>query len=270
MRIAQGIQRTRCMEFVDKVAVVTGGGRGIGRAAALTFAREGAAVAVVDRNGQLADEVAAEISGISRGLAIMADVSKAGDIDAFASVITESLGGIDFLFANAGAPQPAGALLDVSPETWDQQIAVNLSSVYLSARSCLPSMISRGGGSIIATSSDCAVRTCAEAASYVAAKHGVIGLVRSIAVDYGPVGVRANVVVPGVTETPGYYEWNSAGEKTPDSQARRAIAISPLGRLGQPKDLAEVVVFLCSTKASFITGATVMVDGGMTLTYAVD
>jgi NAD(P)-dependent dehydrogenase (short-subunit alcohol dehydrogenase family) len=257
-------------DLSGRVAVVTGGARGIGRSTALALARDGASVVILDRLASAAEAVVAEI--VDRGgagLACEADVSSEAAVNAAVGSAVEAFGRIDILFANA-AVVSFGPILEVAPEAWDRQLGVNLRGVYLCVRACLPEMIKGGGGVVVATSSDCAVRTCANLASYVTAKHGVIGLIRSVAVDYGAEGIRANVVVPGVTETPGYYDWNSQGSRTPEEQHRRAVEISPLGRVGQPEDLAEVVAFVCSDRASFVTGATIMVDGGMTLTYSVD
>ena len=149
-------------------------------------------------------------------------------------------------------------------------IGVNLRGPFLLARASLPHLIAAGRGAFIATSSDCAIRTCAQSVGYVASKHALIGLVRSIAVDFGPQGVRANVVVPGVTDTPGLHGWYSVEGHDPEVGIAKAAALSPLGRVGLPADLAETVAFLASDRASFITGATIVVDGGMTVTYGAD
>ena len=149
-------------------------------------------------------------------------------------------------------------------------MAVNLRGVYLLARRALPEMRRAGGGSFVATCSDCAVRTCNVAAAYVAAKAGLIGLVRSIAVDFGQFGIRANLVTPGVTDTPGLRRLYTVGDRTPEEGISRAAALSPLGRVGTPRDLADAVAFLMSDRAQFITGANLMVDGGMTVTYRAD
>ena len=198
------------------------------------------------------------------------DVSREEDCLAFARRAEEEFGGIDFLFANAALMYPWGNLLTTSPEEWDRMLATNLRGAFLSARACVPSMIRRGGGVVIAVSSDCAVRACGHNVAYNASKHGVIGLVRSIAVDFGASGIRANVVVPGVIETPGLHTAYSVPGLTPESGMAKAAAISCLGRVGQPREVAEVSTFLCSSRASFVTGATIMVDGGMTVTYGAD
>lgn len=257
-------------EFAGKAALVTGGGSGIGRAAVEAFADRGAAVAVADWNGDAAEDVAAAIR--RRGghaVAVAGDVSDADDAARMARRTAEEFGRVDFLFANAGIHE-FGTVTSTSIEAWDAIVAVNLRGAFLTSRSCLPFMVEGGGGVIVITSSDCAVRTSTEAAAYTAAKHGVIGLARSIAVDFGPQGVRANAVVPGVTDTPGLAAWYSVGDRTLEAGKAKAAELSPLGRVGSAREVAEAVVFLCSDRASFITGATIPVEGGMTVTYAAD
>jgi NAD(P)-dependent dehydrogenase (short-subunit alcohol dehydrogenase family) len=150
---------------------------------------------------------------------------------------------------------------------WDQTLVVNLTGVYLCARACIPHMAARGGGVIVATSSDCAIRTCLNSAAYVASKAGLIGLVRALPVDHGSQKIRANVNIPGVTDTAGLRGiYESAGRRAQEGLDLSA-RLSPLGRVGQVKDIASAVAFLCSDDASFITGSELFVDGGMTVTY---
>ena len=257
-------------ELSGGVALVTGGGSGIGRATAHAFAEQGAIVVVVDRNGDSAKTVAKEVreSG-TQALAVTADVSVEDDCNRMATETAAAFGRIDYLFANAGIHE-FGTVLSTPIEVWDKIVAVNLRGPYLSARACLPHMQIAGGGVVVITSSDCAIRTSPEAAAYTVAKHGVIGLARSIAVDFGNLGIRANVVVPGVTDTPGLTSWYSVGDRNPASSMAQAAMLSPLQRVGQPEEVAQVVTFLCSQRASFITGATILVEGGMTVTYGAD
>lgn len=257
-------------ELQDRVALVTGGGSGIGRASALAMAAQGAGLVVVDRDLDAAAAVAAEVdpSG-ARVLPLDADVA---DPEALARVVeagVERFGRIDAVHANA-AVQWFGDALECTMEEWERTLAVNLTGVLHLARAVIPEFRRVGGGALIATCSDCAIRTCNTAMAYTVAKTGLIGLIRSIAVDFGPDGVRANLVTPGVTDTPGLRRLYSLGGSDPEDGIARAAALSPLGRIGTPDDLGEVVAFLASDRARFITGENVMVDGGMTVTYGAD
>jgi len=257
-------------EFRERVAVVTGGGSGIGRATAEVFARGGAHVAIADRDEATGEAVADAIRAAGgSAVAIRTDVADEAEVEALAAAVRERFGRIDFLFANA-AVHKFGTVTSTPPDEWDWMLGVNVRGAYLCARAVLPDMIRGGGGVIVATSSDCAIRTCSESAAYVVSKQAVIGLIRSIAVDYGQYGIRANVVVPGVTDTPGLRKaYATEGHDIAGGLAKAAV-LSPLGRVGQPEDVARAVAFLCSDRATFMTGATIMVDGGMTVTYGAD
>ncbi len=252
----------------DRVAIVTGAASGIGRAAALALGRDGATVAVVDRSGDgAASTVAALANGRAR--AVVADCGEESDIVRVVEETVAAYGRLDVVYANA-ATQWFGTAEECTPAQWDATFAVNLRGVWLLAREALPRMAGSGGGVFLATSSDCAIRTSPRAAAYTAAKAGLNGLVRSIAVDFGPRGIRANVVTPGVTDTPGLRRLYSEGGRSAEDGIGRAAALSPLGRIGRPEDLGDVVAFLASDGARFITGANIMVDGGMTVTYGAD
>jgi NAD(P)-dependent dehydrogenase (short-subunit alcohol dehydrogenase family) len=259
------------MELAGKVAIVTGGGSGIGRATSEAFATLGASVVVVDREGDRAAEVAEAISRDGHpSISVAADVAKEEDCERFSQRALQQFGQIDILFANAGVAGFGGDLLTVTLDQWDTMLSINLRGAFLSVRACLAEMVRAGSGVICVTSSDCAIRTCYKSAAYNISKHGTIGLARSIAVDFGHLGVRANAVIPGVTETDGLRKWYSVDGQTVEGGMANAAALSPLGRVAQPEDVADVVTFLCSDRARFITGATIVVDGGMTVTYGAD
>jgi NAD(P)-dependent dehydrogenase (short-subunit alcohol dehydrogenase family) len=258
------------MEFAGRVIGITGGASGIGRAAADCFAERGASVALLDRDASGAERAAAELTAAgASALGLGVDVAREDQVTGALERVVEQYGRVDFLFANAGVHR-FGSVLTTPPDAWDELMDVNVRGAYLAARAALPAMLRQGAGVIVATSSDCAVRTCADSAAYVTSKHALIGLMRSIAVDFGARGIRANVVVPGVTETPGLHRWYSAEGHDPATGIAKAAAISPLGRIGQAREVAEAVAFLCSDRASFMTGAVLTVDGGMTVTYGAD
>jgi NAD(P)-dependent dehydrogenase (short-subunit alcohol dehydrogenase family) len=256
------------MKFDGKVAVVTGS-RGMGRAIAATLASRGAAVGVADRVEEFAEAAVrdARESG-GRAAAVVADVSRPDDVSRIVDRAVSEFGGVDFLIATAAIQFfDVGTVVETTPEQWDQTLAVNLTGVYLCARACIPHMAARGGGVIVATSSDCAIRTCLHSAAYVASKAGLIGLVRALAVDHGKQGIRANVIIPGVTDTAGLRGAYESGGRSAEEGLALSAGLSPLGRVGQVSDIASAVAFLCSEGAAFITGSELFVDGGMTVTY---
>lgn len=225
---------------------------------------------VVDRDFEAADVVARSIADKGgSAFPVVADVSNEADSERMASTAVERLGRIDFLFANA-AVHGVGTVSSTTVEDWDEVIAVNLRGPFLSSRFCLPHMIDSGGGVIVITSSDSTVTTGRSEPAYASSKFGVIGLVRSIAIDFGADGIRANAIVPGVTDTPGLRQVFSAVGESAEEAIKRAASLSPLGRIGAADEVAEAVVFLCSNRASLFTGATIVVDGGMTITYGGD
>jgi NAD(P)-dependent dehydrogenase (short-subunit alcohol dehydrogenase family) len=256
-------------ELAGRVALVTGAARGIGRAVAELLARRGAAVGLLDVDGPGAEAVAASTrANGGTAVAVMGDVSEAGSVGGAIADVTEQLGPIDTLVV-CHTLMPCGSVLDTDPERWDRMFAVNVRGTFLCARGVLPGMLEAGRGVIVGMSSECVVRACRDAAAYVATKAAVAALIRSLAVDHGPAGVRACTVTPGVTHTPGLEEAYSQGRAL-EASLQRAAAQSPLGRIGTPSDVAEAVAFLCSERASFINGAELLVDGGMTLSYGGD
>ena len=232
-----------------KRAIVTGGGSGIGRATCRRFAAEGAAVVVADLLGERAEEVAAEIGGT----AVRADVTVAADV----ARMVDAAGRIDVLVNNAGGGF-ADDLLEISEEEWDTDLAVNLKSAFLCSKAVLPGMIEQGSGVILNISSVNGMAFFANE-PYSAAKAGLISLTRSMAVRYGKHGIRAVAIAPGTIRTP---LWQERVDKAP-AIFDRLIRWYPLGRVGEPEDVANAAAFLASDDAAWITGEILRVDGGL-------
>jgi NAD(P)-dependent dehydrogenase (short-subunit alcohol dehydrogenase family) len=249
--------------------VITGAARGIGAATARLLSERGAPVALLDRDEPgIAREAAAIADRGGSVLALPADVARHDAVNGAFAQVVETYGGIDILIVNHTV-HACGPVTGTEPFEWDLTLATNVGGAYLCARAALPSMIARGGGVIVGLGSDCVIRSCRDAAAYVASKAAVAALMRSIAVDYASRGVRANTVTPGATDTPGLREAFSNGRDIEASLARAAVQ-SPLERLGAPEEVAELIAFVCSDRARFITGAELVVDGGMTIGYGAD
>lgn len=250
------------MRFKEKVAVVTGGGAGMGRAAALAFAREGAAVTVVDNLAERGQAVLEEIKKQEgRAIFVQADVSKAADCQRIAEETVAAFGAIHILFNNAGI-QTYGTVVDTDEETWDRTLGVNLKSIYLVSKYCVPQIIKAGGGAVINNASIQAHACLPNSSAYVASKGGVLALTRTMALDFAKDKVRVNAILPGSIQTP-MLEFAAAQEAQPDKAFEEWGKLYPLGRIGQPEEVANMVLFLASDEASFITGAPFYVDGGI-------
>lgn len=242
-----------------KVALVTGGASGIGRATALQFAQEGAAVVVADLNAAAGEALVSEIvRGGGQALFISVDVCDEASVKSMVNKTVERFGGLDCAFNNAGIPDGASSLLTSTQSNWDGVMAVNLEGVWHCMRAELDHMLSVGKGAIVNNSSRSGLVGIPSDGVYGAAKHAVIGLTKAAAVEFASRGIRVNAVCPGLVETA--LTLTRFGENL---QSRAAIA-NPLGRMAQPQEIAEAVVWLCSDAASFVVGVALPVDGGST------
>jgi NAD(P)-dependent dehydrogenase (short-subunit alcohol dehydrogenase family) len=241
----------------DKVALITGGGSGMGRASCRLFAREGARVAVVDRVVGAGEETASLIRDDGgEAFFVEADVADAAAVERMVATTVETSGRLDVLFNNAGVEGPSVDLLGYGEDDWARVIAVNLTAVYRAMRAAIPHMIAQGGGVILSTASVAGLVGLARSSGYSAAKAGVIGLTRTVALEYGPQGIRANCICPGFVATPMLDRVLGGRE---ESVLHR---LAPLRRVGTPDDIAAAALFLASDEASYVTGVPFMVDGG--------
>ena len=252
-------------KLAGKTAVVTGAGSGIGRAAAVLFAREGAAVAVVDLNAEAAKDTAGEIAAAGgTALPVVANVADRLQVTSAFEQIRNEYRRVDVLYNNAGV-NSAGSVIDATEDDWDRSFAVNAKGTFLCSQAAAPGMVAAGGGSIINQGSVAALAGIANFASYCAAKGAVVALTRSMSVDLAPRGVRVNVICPGTVYTP-LMEPMLRARGGGDMAAGLALTVAkyPIGRLGTPEEIAAVALFLASDDSSFMTGSVVTADGGMT------
>jgi 3-oxoacyl-[acyl-carrier protein] reductase len=250
------------MKLQDRVAIVTGGGSGIGRAAALFFAREGCRVAVVDLREDAAKATAEAIEQAGgHALALRADVSLSRDNEAAVAAAVARWGRLDVFYANAGVPQAPTPVEDVDEATFDRILAVNVKGVFLGAKHAAPVMKRQRAGVILATASTSAIRPRPGVQSYSASKGAVVALTKSLALELAPFGVRVVAIAPVATETPMLPRF-SGKERVDEDLLRKYLPTIPLGRLNAPEDVARTALFLASDDAAMITGACIEVDGG--------
>jgi NAD(P)-dependent dehydrogenase (short-subunit alcohol dehydrogenase family) len=245
--------------FEGKTAFITGAASGIGRATAVAFAVEGARVVVTDRveaalreTGESVKEIGGEV------LAIACDVSKPEEIEAAVARAVNTFGRIDCAFNNAGVENKATPLHEIELEEWDRILGINLRGTFVCMKHEIAQMLRQGGGVVVNTSSGAGIRGVAGGASYAASKHAMIGMTKSAALDYAKRNIRVNCILPGNIATP-------MMDRFTDGDIQKAIDLEPVGRLGKPEEIAEAVLWMCSDLGGFVTGASVVVDGGWSL-----
>ncbi|HTR60081.1 MAG TPA: glucose 1-dehydrogenase [Candidatus Binataceae bacterium] len=250
------------MRLKNKVAIITGAGSGQGRAAAMIFSREGAKVVVSDWKPELGDETVTLVKRAGgEAIFVRTDVSESADVQNLIRSTVSTFGRIDIIYNNAGvgfsSPLSMSDVINTPEADWDRVIAINLRSMYLTAKYGIPEMIKSGGGSIVNTASIAALIGSEAAHAYTAAKGGMVALSRALAVEFGPKNIRVNCICPGAIDTP-----MIAPVVDPLKKSGQPFMTSPIRRLGTPEDIANCALYLASDESGFVTGATIVVDGG--------
>jgi len=250
------------VDFTGKVVVVTGGASGIGEACVREFAARNAAVAMVDCKEGSAEKTISELR--QRGASVEyfhTNVGTRAEVERLIPEVVARLGGIDVLVNNAGI-QRYGSATTTTEEEWDEVMNVNLKGAFLMSKYAIPEMTRRGGGAIVFTGSVQSLTAQQNSLAYVTSKHGILGLTRSVALDFGKQNIRANCVLPGAIDTP-MLRWAVSRDSHPEKVLAGCAALHIRGTLGQPEEVARVIVFLASDLASFVTGGAYAVDGGL-------
>ena len=247
--------------FADQVVLITGAGSGIGKAVALRVASEGAAVVLGSRGKDQGEQVAEQIRATGgRALFVATDVTVDADAERLTQAALTEYGRLDAAFNNAGAVNAFGPIAEIDDASWRADMDLNLDGVFYGLRHQVPAITASGGGAILNNASNLGVVGMAQVAPYVAAKHAVVGLTKSVALETAATGVRVNALVSGAVDTPAFRASMGA---TPEGEAAIA-ALHPLGRIAQPDEIAALCAFLLSHEASFVTGAAIAADGGFT------
>jgi len=249
------------MLLENKVAIVTGGNRGIGAATTRLLAREGAAVTIAARDRESGVSLAEEVrqSG-GRAIFVPCDVGRKDDVGAMVAATVDAFGGIDILVNNAGVGSGA-PLLETDEALWDEVMRINLKGHFLCATAVVPHMVARGGGAIVNTSSILACSALPTSAAYTASKAAILGLTRAMALEWGPLGIRVNCILPGSTDTA--MLWGDLPERDVPMERTRLEQVIPLQRVASPEEIAEATLWLCSSRASFVSGSFLWIDGGL-------
>ncbi|MCL4508619.1 MAG: SDR family oxidoreductase [Chloroflexi bacterium] len=251
------------MKLAGKITVVTGAGSGIGQAIAQTLAAAGARIAVVDfseTGGQETVRLITEQGG--EAFFVQADVSHRSDVERYVKAVVERYGRIDILCNNAGIGV-AATVTETTEEDWDRVLAVDLKGVYLGCKYTIPVMLRQGGGVIVNTASVAGMVGVLNRAAYCAAKAGVVGLTKSIAVDYVSQNIRCNAVCPGTVDSP-WIQRILSQQPDPVAERQRMVERQPMGRMGRPDEVARAVLYLACDDSAFVTGSTLVIDGGLT------
>ena len=250
------------IRFDGKIAVVTGGATGIGAATAKKLCELGASVAILDRNADAAEATVRALIDAGHSASFHAcDVSIEADMRSAMSEVTARYGALNILVSNAGI-QRYGDVIDTSSQVWDETFNVHVKGCFYATKFAIPAMLQSGGGAIVIVASVQSFTAIANSAAYVAAKHALLGLARSIALDFAARNIRANCVCPGAIDTP-MLRWSAGQMESPEKMIEAISRMHALGRIGRPEEVAHAIAFLASDWAAFITGASLVVDGGL-------
>ncbi|NEP90059.1 MAG: SDR family oxidoreductase [Okeania sp. SIO2C2] len=251
-------------EFEGKVTLITGGSSGIGRATALAFAKKGSKVVIGSRREKESQETVGMIQEMgSEAIFVKTDITQATEVENLVNQTINTYNRLDYAFNNAGREGILGPSIEQSEENWNQVINTNLKGVWLSMKYQIPQMLKNGGGAIVNNASVAGLVGVPNGSIYCASKHGVIGLTKAVALEQATAGIRINSVCPAVIQTDMVDRaWNLLDDREAREQA---VAAHPIGRFGQPEEVANAVVWLCSDAASFITGHSLTIDGGYTV-----
>ena len=254
------------MRLAEKVSIITGAGGGMGRVAALRFAAEGSRVVVADNQKAAAEETVRLVKAAGgEATPVTVDISVEADARAMVDHAMAAFGRIDVLYNNAGImPEADRSVVDTSVETWDKVMAVNVRGVFLACKYAIPRMVERHSGSIINVSSFVSILGCSVPQdAYTASKGAVVALTRSLAVQFAPHGVRTNAILPGPVETPLLMDWLVKDEAAKNLR----LARNPTGRFGKPEEVAALAVYLASDESAWTNGASLVIDGGISVNY---